>query len=125
MTAKKVKGSNVWPDRWEVSSMSDASKTYIVARKSDATMGCSCPAWKFHKAPKQHCKHIFAILESLVQVIQRTRVFLDGDLLTLNPMGNSFPTQVQVDNIMGRSNASMVATVKGEQFKVSRVFLEE
>lgn len=49
---------DVWQERWTVESMTDASKSYTVARKIDSSMGCSCPAWKFHKAPKVNCKHI-------------------------------------------------------------------
>ena len=126
MTAKKVKGSNVWPDRWEVQSLTDPDKTYIVARKNDGTIGCSCPAWKFHKAPKINCKHCLALLELLDMVISRTRVFLDADEFPFSTVAlRSFPSQKTVDKIMGKSNVSMQVAFKGEQFKVSRVFLEE
>lgn len=126
MTAKKVKGSNVWPDRWEVQSLTDPDKTYIAARKQDGTMGCSCPSWKFHKAPKINCKHLIALIELMDSVISRTRVFLDADEFPM-AMGalNKFPNQKTVDKIMGKSNVSMQVAYKGEQFKVSRVFLEE
>lgn len=123
MTAKKVKGSNVWPDRWEMQSMTDPDVTYILARKRDGTFGCSCPRWKFCKAPKVNCKHLSSLLELLNSVLQRNRVFLDGDyqLTTLQAL----PDQNVVDKIMGKSNVSMQVAFKGEQFKVSRVFLEE
>ena len=123
MTAKKVKGSNVWPDRWEMQSTTDPDVTYILARKKDGTFGCSCPRWKFHKAPKIACKHLIALLELLNSVLQRSRVFLDGDyqLTALQEL----PDQPVMDKIMGRSNVNMQVAFKGENFKVSRVFLEE
>lgn len=119
---------DVWQERWEAQSMTDASKTYIVARKQDGTMGCACPAWKFHKAPKPHCKHIKAILEALAMVARRSRIFLDGEEFSVSKyvsVGTAFPSASIVNQIMGKSNASMVAAVNGEQFKVRRVFLEE
>jgi hypothetical protein len=119
---------DVWRERWEVQSMTDASKTYIVARKQNGTMGCACPAWKFHKAPKPHCKHIISLLEALAMVSRRSRIFLDGEEFAVSKyitVGTAFPSKNVVDQIMGRGNISMVATVNGEQFKVSRVFLEE
>jgi hypothetical protein len=117
---------DVWRERWEVQSTTDGSKTYICARKQDGSFGCSCPAWKFHKAPKPHCKHLISLLETLVSMARRSRVFLDGEFSVAKYTTSvGFPSKSIVDKIMGQSNSSMVATVNGEQFKVSRVFLEE
>jgi len=33
---------------------------YIVAIDQNGKWACSCPAWKFHRAPKVDCKHINA-----------------------------------------------------------------
>ncbi len=49
----------MWLHRWDVTSFTRPNKPpYVVALKSDGTWGCSCPAWKFAKAPKGDCKHI-------------------------------------------------------------------
>ncbi len=50
--------SDIWIARWQVNSMSNLTATYTVGLKNDGTWGCSCPRWKFHKAPKVDCKHI-------------------------------------------------------------------
>lgn len=111
----------VWQERWQVQSTTDSSKTYTVARKKDGTMGCACPTWKFHKAPKPHCKHILSLLEVISQMTKRSRVFLDAYETTTT----AFPTQAEVERVIGKSNFDMQVAVRGEQFKVSRVFLEE
>jgi uncharacterized Zn finger protein len=54
--------ADVWVQRITISSTSDPDKQYIVARKSDGTMGCSCPAWKFQRTTRGDCKHIKALL---------------------------------------------------------------
>jgi hypothetical protein len=45
-----------WIRKWNV----DASNggTWTVGVKADGSYGCSCPAWKFAKAPKPDCRHI-------------------------------------------------------------------
>jgi hypothetical protein len=48
-----VKG---WIRKWSVPA--SAGGTWIVSLKHDGTYGCSCPAWKFAKAPKPDCDHI-------------------------------------------------------------------
>lgn len=114
----------VWQERWQVQSTTDSSKTYTVARKKDGTMGCACPAWKFHKAPKPHCKHIISLLAAIGQIASRSRIFLDA-IYDADKAINTFPSQQEVDRVVGRSSFDMQVTVRGEQFKVSRVFLEE
>lgn len=56
--------SDQWIQRWEVPSRSDSGKSYTVGRKADGTFGCSCPAWKFAKAPKPDCDHIISIQDT-------------------------------------------------------------
>lgn len=114
---------DVWKERWQVQSTTDSSKTYTVARKKDGTMGCACPAWKFHKAPKPHCKHILSLLEVISQIAKRSRIFLDAVYDATTVM--AFPSQAEVERVVGKSSFDMQVAVRGEQFKVSRVFLEE
>lgn len=39
---------------------------YIVGLSDENTWGCSCPRWKFAKAPKAECKHITATRHGLL-----------------------------------------------------------
>jgi SWIM zinc finger len=55
--------------QWEVTSTTDTSKDYIVSKRKDGAYSCSCPHWKFHKAPKPVCKHIAALLGNVPTVI--------------------------------------------------------
>lgn len=69
-----------WVERYEVISPSSGA-LYIVARKADGTYGCSCPHWKFHKAPKPTCKHIQAMLNTTVEMnlgLVRPDLFASG-----------------------------------------------
>lgn len=55
---RELSGTDRWPVRWSVLS-SGGDKEYIVAMNPDTgAWACSCPKWKFHKAPKAPCKHI-------------------------------------------------------------------
>ena len=45
-----------WIRKWSVPA--SAGGTWTVSLKHDGTYGCSCPAWKFAKAPKPDCHHI-------------------------------------------------------------------
>lgn len=45
-----------WLRRFDVNG--SAADPYRVALKSDGSWGCTCPRWKFAKAPKPDCKHI-------------------------------------------------------------------
>lgn len=47
-----------WVKKWNVEGSN--GDVYVVSQKDDGTFGCSCPAWKFAKAPKPDCKHIRA-----------------------------------------------------------------
>lgn len=62
MVSKLNSSGPTWVNRWEV--ISDTSgEAYTVAQKTDGSWGCSCPRWKFSKAPKQACKHILRVQE--------------------------------------------------------------
>lgn len=52
-------------EAWDVESLSEPGKTYVVSRRKTGELACSCPAWKFHKAPKPDCKHIRALAGEL------------------------------------------------------------
>jgi len=49
--------SKNWVRQWIVVSPTSGHE-YKVSQKVDASFACSCPAWKFKKAPKPPCKHI-------------------------------------------------------------------
>ena len=51
--------SGQWVKKWDVEG--STGETYVVALKTDGSFGCSCPGWKFKKAPKPDCKHIRAM----------------------------------------------------------------
>ena len=48
-----------WVQRWQIPGSNGS--TWTVARKRDGSFGCSCPAWKFAKAPKPDCHHILQV----------------------------------------------------------------
>lgn len=50
-----------WIERWSVES-DDMDREYVVSRDAQGEFGCSCPQWKFGKAPKVNCKHIELLL---------------------------------------------------------------
>ncbi len=62
---KELAASKQWIERYQVDSLTETDKSYIVSEKTDGTWACSCPAWKFHRAPKVNCKHILATFLSL------------------------------------------------------------
>ncbi len=55
----KQTSGNPWVERWDVPG--NNGKTWTVGRRKDGSFGCSCPAWKFAKAPKPDCHHIAGI----------------------------------------------------------------
>ena len=54
-------GTNPIIQQWQVTSTTNTSKDYTVSKRIDGTYSCSCPHWRFHKAPKPVCKHIAAL----------------------------------------------------------------
>jgi hypothetical protein len=121
VVTKRLTGKGCWIERWEVQGNTG---TYVVARKVDGSYGCSCPRWKFHKAPKQDCKHILAML--LLTVPVAAEVMLLG-----YPVGRKFRDedgQAIMDGTLTPAGRPVVpevimqAVVEGETFKVSRKF---
>lgn len=49
--------------RWNVTG--STGTPYVVSLTRDKLYACSCPAWKFHRAPRPECKHIAAIRATL------------------------------------------------------------
>jgi len=51
---------------WATVAYAGGSKAnvYEIKRRADGAYGCSCPAWRFQKAPvgKRTCKHIASYL---------------------------------------------------------------
>jgi len=52
-----------WLARWSVASASQGNVVYIVARRGDGSMGCTCKGWIYHPSRPQ-CRHIRAVLGS-------------------------------------------------------------
>ena len=55
--------SGGWCNKWDV--VGSKGTPYVVAQKEDGTFGCSCPGWKFKKAPKPDCRHIRSMKQAL------------------------------------------------------------
>lgn len=53
----------VWLARWSVRSGRYDNVVYVVARRGDGTMGCSCPGWIYH-GRRPRCRHIVAVLQA-------------------------------------------------------------
>lgn len=51
---------NPYVRSWDVPTSSDGS-TWKVSERVDGTFACSCPKWKFARAPKPECHHIGAV----------------------------------------------------------------
>ena len=66
---QKVKGKKMasWIARWDV--VGSRGDPWVVSMKADGSFGCSCPGWKFHKAPKPDCRHIRAMKACNVEVV--------------------------------------------------------
>jgi len=61
MTPRKFRLSgNPWVERWDV--IGSRGDTYVVSKRQDGSYGCSCPAWRFARAPKPDCRHIIATI---------------------------------------------------------------
>lgn len=82
-----------WIERWTMQSHSNPAKTYTVARHRDGHYGCTCPRWKFAKAPKPDCKHITALKDELrsLRPPEPTVVAVKSDSVTA-PAQAVFPT---------------------------------
>lgn len=49
-----------WVNRWPVVSKTNGQE-YTVSISDSGVWACSCPRWKFSKAPKPDCKHILRV----------------------------------------------------------------
>jgi hypothetical protein len=76
----KAKGK--WIERWAVDS-DGLSDEYTVARDREGLFGCTCPAWKFSKAPKKDCKHIDSLRSYLRKPAEPSTGKQLGDVKTL------------------------------------------
>lgn len=66
--------SRGYAEAWLVESRTDPTAKYTVSKRPDGTFACSCPAWKFHPAPKVDCKHIDGVREALNEDSTRAAV---------------------------------------------------
>src|SRR5438128_1075635 len=57
-----MRGSQRWVKQWDVPASNGG--TWRVSVKHDGAYACSCPAWKFAKAPKSDCRHIQLIKDN-------------------------------------------------------------
>ena len=50
-----------------ISSATNPGTRYTIKQGADGVVYCSCPAWKFQKAPveKRSCKHIRKVMKAL------------------------------------------------------------
>jgi len=121
MVTRKLAGSKTWVERWEVEGLTG---TYTVARRPDGRYGCSCPHWKFHKAPKPDCKHIQAMFGATVEIgVEEVRTYAlntgrrfrneDGELLA----GFRTGTKSEME-----TPGTAKVTVGNELFSVKRKF---
>jgi len=76
-----MKRQSIWIQQWNVPATNGG--TWIVSLKHDGTYACSCPVWKFARAPKPDCKHIEMIR---------------ADASSIN-VGPSAPKQVVLANV--------------------------
>lgn len=112
--------SKGYVEAWDVESLTDCSKRYVVSKRKDGRFACSCPAWKFASAPKPDCKHIRALRDDVVvaSVVKLVKVFFDGALVAQL-------TQAQADNF----RATLAGTKRPEtknlgtpEFRITRKF---
>lgn len=115
MVTRKLKGTKVWLERYEVEGRTG---TYIVAQRPTGEWGCGCPHWKFHKAPKPKCRHILALLGAMASFVDYFAV------------GRKFRDAGDVENYKAvvESQAAtappVTMVVEGEVFRVGRKFRE-
>ena len=120
--------------QWEVQGSNGSE--YVVSQGAIyGEYSCSCPAWKFHKAPKPDCKHILAILAEIEQTSKAVSKpapdgFSDLYRTTLERIITSF--SISDIRLMarqalqaGRATTSVTTTVSGELFTIKRKFRAE
>jgi len=55
---------NPYIKSWNVPN-SDGDGEWKVSQRLDGSFACTCPAWRFHKAPKPPCHHIQAVKDDV------------------------------------------------------------
>ena len=107
-------------EAWDVESLTECGKTYVVSKRTTGSYACSCPAWKFARAPKPDCKHIRALRSDLTTVaaVRLVKVFFDSALV-------AEVTQEQAErlraNIFGIKRVQP-ETVVSSEFRIRRKF---
>ena len=113
--------------------------TWTVSLKEDGTYDCSCPAWKFAKAPKPDCHHIAFIKtnpcygeQAFKQVVfarvREVTVRDDGVLLTpLIPFNDlHFSLTVACDLArLGTSPADVAKYLHSNRLQVAQAYIAE
>ena len=133
---KELVASKQWIARYEVDSLTGDDESYIVSEKVDGTWACSCPAWKFHKAPKVNCKHILATFLSLnvaKPVVPKKRLvevfaekYFDGLIPLTIARENMFKFAEKFAESNGAANVESLSVEAEEvtvgEFKITRKF---
>jgi len=127
-----------WLERWQVPGSN--GNTWTVARKKDGSYGCSCPAWKFARAPKADCHHILGVKmagqagdsprvpEVILAHVREVHLDKDGNALTpLIPIGDiHFALTVAYD--LARVGVPMLYIREhylfGNSFKTAKSYIE-
>ena len=110
-----------------------------VSLKRDGTYACSCPAWKFAKAPKPDCRHIQTIQENpastgtspksiVLANVEQVSPHGDAELLTpLIPVGDPhFALTVACDLAHYGARAEDVAQyLYGNSLRIAREYIAQ
>jgi hypothetical protein len=129
-----VKG---WIRKWSVPA--SAGGTWTVSLKHDGTYGCSCPAWKFARAPKPDCHHIDFIRDNpssgdhpfkrivLANVREVTQGENDVLLTPLIPLGDlHFGLTVACDLArLGASPEDVAKYLQGNRIRVAQDYISQ
>jgi hypothetical protein len=103
--------SRGYVDAWEVESLTEPGKVYVVSKRRDGTMACSCPRWKFAHAPKADCKHIQAL---------RFEASLEASPIPTMPVANrTFSTTEFVNVYFGTSFVARLSTVEAARLRAN------
>ena len=126
-----------WIRKWSVPASSGG--TWTVSLKHDGSYGCSCPAWKFARAPKPDCHHIAFIKANptcgaqtpkkiVLANVREVTVGDEGVLLTpLVPFGDQhFSFTVACDLArLGAGLDDVVNYLHGNRLQVAQAYIAE
>ena len=126
-----------WIRRWSVPASSGG--TWAVSLKHDGTYGCSCPVWKFARAPKPDCHHIalikanpsYGAQEAKKIVLANVReVTLSKDDVLLTPVvpfgDQHFSLTVACDLArLGASLADVGKYLHGNRLNIAQAYVAE